>query len=445
MALFSTKCSICGSKEHSTKNCPHALTAKEMSKKSGSGPGSSSKDASLTRILAWLIGAAIVVFIAVWLAVNVVLPVILLNLALIMTVLGIIFNRRRKLFAGLGIVGGLYMILDVLNGWFSSNLIENVLKNPHWITAFVYLNALSIGLSTWILVQPFWANASQMKELKKGSRFISLTLLSLLISGMSLLTPILYHFVDNEFFVRTLTSSQSLKRYEGTYFVPADELVDEGELTFKVDSSRLIGICEQRVNPMGGLAKRKYEITEINSKGEGTFNYSNKIFDRWGKLLGEKTSESPGKIYFLGKQVKIGDEYFEKIVHVFDNYVVDQSHILSESESSQINSLIREKTQEHKIGLFIYSVDSLGRMSIEKLAKQIIERDHITGSNLFVLIKPKTSFEKGQAYITFSGTIGNAVSIPYYKIINHMVVYFRKNDYYGGLLCGIDELYKRLK
>lgn len=104
-----------------------------------------------------------------------------------------------------------------------------------------------------------------------------------------------------------------LSNYEGSYLVPADEAFDESKIVFKVINSKLIGLCEQRVNPMGGLAKRKYEVTSLNSNGEGEYIYTYAIYSRWEELLQENTETEKGQIHFMGNNVRIGKQVYVKI------------------------------------------------------------------------------------------------------------------------------------
>ena len=443
---FSTQCKVCGSKNHATEDCPNGIITRKIPKKTSPvSYSSSSEDSGLTSLIAWLIGVAIVVFIVVWLAVNIVLPVILLNSALILTILVTFFRQRKKLFAALGLVGGGYMIIDIINGWFSANFVDNVVKNPEWISAFVYINAIAMGFCVWILIQPIWTNAKLIRDSNKSKSIVAFTSSILLITIISFSTPILYHSIGNAFISKSLSKNQILKRFEGLYLVPADEIVDEGELLFKLDSSKLIGISEQRVNPMGGLSKRKYEITSLNSRGEGTYIYSYEIFDRFGGLLQEDKSKSSGKIYFLEDKVNIGNDSYARIVPVVNNFISDECNILTQPERNQINESIKTYNQKYKIGVYVYIIKNLEGLQVDKFAEQLIAKSNIFESYFLILIKPKIVNERGQAHITYNGIIKNAESIPYFDIVNSkMIPFFKQNDYSGGISIGIKELYQRV-
>jgi hypothetical protein len=150
-------------------------------------------------MIAWLVGIGIVVFVVVWLAVNVVLPVALLNSALALTVLAFIFKKYKTLFASLALIGGGYMLLDITNGWLSVNFVEKVVKNPDWISAFVYINAAALGLCAWLLIQPIWLKTEQMEPTEKRKSLLLKVALILLVAIATAVAPVIYHSVRNPF------------------------------------------------------------------------------------------------------------------------------------------------------------------------------------------------------------------------------------------------------
>jgi alpha-tubulin suppressor-like RCC1 family protein len=187
---FSIECERCGSKNHNLEHCPHRLSASPQSHTQSS----SDNGNGCAQAVGYLVGVIIVIAIVVWLAVNVVLPVVLLNSAVIFVLVGAFFSRqRRALFAMLALGGACYMVLDISNGWFSANFVKNVVGDPQWITVFVYLNAVAVGVSTWVLVLPLWSRAQ--------GRAASRTRRDLLLAGGSVtlavvaaaVVPVVYH------------------------------------------------------------------------------------------------------------------------------------------------------------------------------------------------------------------------------------------------------------
>jgi hypothetical protein len=164
-----------------------------------SSQSSSSDESGCATMIAWLVGIGIVIFVVIWLAVNVVLPVALLNSALALAILSLVFKKYKTLFASLALVGGGYMLLDITNGWLSVNFVEKVVKNPDWISTFVYINAAAIGLCAWLLVQPLWSNTEQIESTEKRKSLILKGALILLIAFATSIAPIIYYSVQNPF------------------------------------------------------------------------------------------------------------------------------------------------------------------------------------------------------------------------------------------------------
>ena len=241
MPIFSAECRHCGSLEHASDNCPHGVFSKPECSRCGSiehassdcphsvfdsrrSPRqetehytSSSSDNGCAVIIGWLIGIAIVVAIIIWLAVNVVLPVVLLNSALAFTILALCFKERKTLFAALALVGGSYLLADVFGGWFSAVFVNNVVGNPIWITCFAYLNAAAVGLSAWFLVQPIWINSIQIKDSDKGKSMILMGSSIALVAVATVAIPLIYHFIPTSFTVpANQTGASTTKPSTGT-------------------------------------------------------------------------------------------------------------------------------------------------------------------------------------------------------------------------------------
>lgn len=162
---------------------------------------SSESESGFAKIIGWVIGVVIIILVVVWLAVNIVLPIVLLNSALALTILAVFIKQRKTLFATFALIGGCYMILDVVNGWFSANFVNNVVKNPQWLTGFVYLNAAAVGLSTWLLIEPQWAKAKAAEPYSKqrDNLWLGAVVALVAVAGASL--PLVYHNVRNPFSV----------------------------------------------------------------------------------------------------------------------------------------------------------------------------------------------------------------------------------------------------
>ncbi len=178
---------------------------------------SSSDDNGCAVIIGYIIGIVVIVGVVIWLALNIVLPIALLNSALVFTILALCYKERKTLFASLALVGGSYMLLDILKGWLSANFVHNVVGNPVWITGFVYLNAAAIGLSVWFLVQPMWANSIEIEETDKQKSLLLKVGSVLLVICATVTIPIIYHSIQKP----ALKDFNNQKTQDVSYDVPA--------------------------------------------------------------------------------------------------------------------------------------------------------------------------------------------------------------------------------
>lgn len=197
-----TKCRHCGSRDHASKNCPHdrSLFSTETECRHCGGKNHSSSNCphkkdenAIASVIGWLIAFIAIVYFVVWLFVNIVVPIVLLNLALIFTIFSMVKrNRFQKLFAVVAIVGGIYMFLDIINGWSSANFVKNVVKDKSWITMFVYINSAAIGFNTWYLVSPFWDEAKCLAPSEMQKRNLLIVGIILIVAISTSMIPFLY-------------------------------------------------------------------------------------------------------------------------------------------------------------------------------------------------------------------------------------------------------------
>lgn len=163
----------------------------------------SSTEKGCAKIIAWIVGIGLAAYLVIWLAINVVLPIALLNSALILTILSFVFKKQKTLFASLSLVGGVYMLLDATNGWFSANFVEDIVKDPVWISAFIYINAAAIGLSVWSLIKPVWMRTEKIDSTDKRKPLILKGLIIVAIFIATAIAPLIYHVVHNRFIQKT--------------------------------------------------------------------------------------------------------------------------------------------------------------------------------------------------------------------------------------------------
>jgi hypothetical protein len=105
------------------------------------------------------------------------------------------------------------MLLDILNGWFSANFVNNVVKDPKWISAFVYVNSAAMGVSVWFLLQPIWASARLSATSDKRKSVILMSIVIFLVSITAVSIPLLYNLFQNPF-TRNLAEVSSNRNNE---------------------------------------------------------------------------------------------------------------------------------------------------------------------------------------------------------------------------------------
>lgn len=159
----------------------------------------SSGQSGCAQVIAVVVVVLIIITVVLWLLANVVLPVVLLNAAVICAVLAFVYKANSTLFSTLALVGGCYLLVDIANGWLSANFINNVVKTPAWLTAFVYANAAAVGLSTWQLVRPLLATAATVTVSNKRNGLLLSAGAVGLICAAGVMLPVIYHTVRNPF------------------------------------------------------------------------------------------------------------------------------------------------------------------------------------------------------------------------------------------------------
>ena len=194
--LFSSECRHCGSKNHQSSNCPHGIFS---SRRQSNNTTNSNNTGDGNSGCGLLIVIGIAIAIALWLIFNVVLPLAFLNSALILTILGFYLKKNNTLLHALSLVGGAYLLVDISECWLSGNFVFKVVKDPGWITLFVYINMLAVGLSTYTLIRPLWEYITERPSEKPYQNVLAKGGIVAAISLSMLIFPYFYHFVDNRF------------------------------------------------------------------------------------------------------------------------------------------------------------------------------------------------------------------------------------------------------
>lgn len=226
----------CCASKHNYEHCPHRWRAVENEQRAENPrPEATSSSSALATGCGEVIGKLIVIGIAVavaaWLFFNIVLPVTLLNSAVLFAILALVNKERRILLSSVALLGGTYMLADIANGWFSAAFVNNVVKSPTWLTGFVYINAIATGIGAWLLVERVWADAVAAGGWRhRASRRV-------LIAGVAavgvatLALPLGYHILTRPAFnvASAVTVTATMTVTGGTGMVePANPTVERG-------------------------------------------------------------------------------------------------------------------------------------------------------------------------------------------------------------------------
>ena len=225
---------------------------------------SSSFESSIIKVVLWILGICLAVYVVIWLAINVVLPVAMLNSALIFAILTFIFKKNKTLFASLALVGGAYMILDVTNGWLSLLFVEEVTKNPYWISAFVYINAAAIGWCTWLLVNPLWTKTEQIEPSNKRKNLVlNIGLIFLVVIAVAI-PSIIYNSVHNPF--NNLTANNNQENFQSNTDSQNNQ-VDDSQSTM-IDNQCIIDTY------LGTIGEKEFKLFIETVSGESVQGYN---------------------------------------------------------------------------------------------------------------------------------------------------------------------------
>lgn len=269
--FLSRKCDRCGSLDHASDDCPQGFFPTRTSDERAQ-PLSTSDESGCAKVIAALIGVAIAVAVVIWLLANVVLPLALLNSALILTIVAVTVKQRKALFAGLAFVGAGYMLLDVSNGWLSANFVNNVVKTPGWLTAFIYINAFALGVSAWILAQPLLQKATSVKVSDRDRALHSLAAGALTVVPV-LMVPIIYHSIRGPFSAEPTTPVATPAVIPTVTTATLSTLAqDRGSDTSQTPTSQLVGIWRRPTQEgietdyigIGGSADSKFTIRPMH-------------------------------------------------------------------------------------------------------------------------------------------------------------------------------------
>lgn len=129
-----------------------------------------------------------------------------------------------------------------------------------------------------------------------------------------------------------------------------------------------------------------------------------------------------------------------------NSLVYDNTKTLSKSEISTLENKLNSFYDTTSNQILVVILSDLCEYTPNEMATEIGDVIGVgTAENdngVVVLIKPKTSFSKGEIFIAvgegLEGAIPDGSASDIYR--NEMIPYFKQNDYYGGINNGIDIL-----
>jgi uncharacterized protein len=131
--------------------------------------------------------------------------------------------------------------------------------------------------------------------------------------------------------------------------------------------------------------------------------------------------------------------------------VNDFANILSQEEVQSLESKLVAFSDSTSVQIAVVIVPTLGDYEKADYANQLGEKWGVGGSKfdngIVILIKPKSSSEGGEAFIsTGYGVEGAIPDATAYDIVNNeMIPHFKQNDYYGGINAATDVLMALVK
>jgi len=103
-----------------------------------------------TLLIKWAVYIALFIG-AVWLAFAIVLPLVILNAALVLLVCGLIWNENAKVFFAIALGGAIYLLLDIHYHGLSASLMARAIFFQTFIPICVYVNITSALIAAYLL------------------------------------------------------------------------------------------------------------------------------------------------------------------------------------------------------------------------------------------------------------------------------------------------------
>ncbi|GAB1403525.1 hypothetical protein MASR1M74_07030 [Lentimicrobium sp.] len=124
--------------------------------------------------------------------------------------------------------------------------------------------------------------------------------------------------------------------------------------------------------------------------------------------------------------------------------VNDFAGILSADELARLEHMLVDYNDSTSTQITVVTLSSLDGYDIDDLAQRIGKTwgagQKAYDNGIIILIKPKSSSEKGQAAISTGYGMEEIIpdAIARRIVDNEMIPHFKQNDYYGGIVAGVN-------
>jgi len=118
----------------------------------------SRREADGTDLIALLVKWVVYVLLffgAVWLALAVALPLVIINISVISIIIGLSIGKNKKYLFLLSLLGAIFILMDYNKGWFTKSLVSNVSFFEKAIPFFLYLNIAAGLIASYFLIRDF--------------------------------------------------------------------------------------------------------------------------------------------------------------------------------------------------------------------------------------------------------------------------------------------------
>jgi len=126
-----------------------------------------------------------------------------------------------------------------------------------------------------------------------------------------------------------------------------------------------------------------------------------------------------------------------------DKYVNDYSKTLSKAEIDQLRTDVKAMCDYYSTQIVVCMVPTFGDYDIEEYAHALGKRWGVLDDDgMLILVKPKSASENGEAMVVTSPDLTDVFTAEACQaiVMDNMIPYFKKNDYYGGIEAVLEYL-----